>query len=888
MVRKRIDRRKNQRAVWPGPLEAGLLLALGSSFVAAGPARAEENQPAAQPASEGAGASPTAAAPAAATTPAAPKLAPGAFPVEEVTVTARHMNESIQDVPLAVSIMGGEAANDQKVEKLTEFSQFIPNLNPVTANPRTSSVSVRGIGGIQGGSDGAESGVGLIVDDVFFTHIGYAWADYVDLESFQVARGPQGTLLGKNTTVGAVIITTQKPSFTPSASLETSYGSLNTTTERASVTGPIIDNQLAFRATYYGSWGDGVLTNGQHYYTPQNTPIPRPSAYGPTSSPDGIGNGASLGNTDRWGVRLQFLATPNADMSDRVIIERLGSDEYDNYGRRIHDPLGKFDAKIQSVFGLNVSNDLTNNGPDLAPIATHTSGISNNFAWDLGGSQFTSISAYRQFYFNPHNSTGSSSGSSGFSVTGSSCSCVDTSQFSQEFRLASTGKRELDWQTGVYFLRENTNSNAQITYGADSAPFLIGKNVDPAVLDGLMTNSNGKASTTSAAVFAQPTWHVDDQLALTFGLRNTFERRRSSNTSYTTGGQTLTNPNDIAARINYLESSVTNAAYQPNGLGYALTDGKSNDSLSYLVNPSYRFNDNAMVYFSYGVGEKSGAININAKPLVVQTATGAAKMNANTGICVGEPGGICPTAVVGTQPGVTLPEKALDYEVGTKTNWFNNKLTVNGNLFLENINHYQSTITTYASTPNGPQSYSYYSNIGGAQISGFELEGVVKPVTGLNITYAASSTKAIYTDYKNAGAPNDFPSTVKTVDLTGTRFLNIPAHAANIGAFYEQPVGAVYGKDFAGFAYVNEAWQDTVHYANPASAYQVNQTPFSTVNVGFGIRSEDDQVSLTFWGKNILDRHYITGYTAGSSNAPAYVVPGLPGLFGVTLKIKFS
>jgi len=77
----------------------------------------------------------------------------------------------------------------------------------------------------------------MIVDNVFYTHVGFQWADFIDLQSFEVARGPQGTLLGKNTTVGAVVIHTQLPTFAREASFETTYGNYNRAIERLNVSG---------------------------------------------------------------------------------------------------------------------------------------------------------------------------------------------------------------------------------------------------------------------------------------------------------------------------------------------------------------------------------------------------------------------------------------------------------------------------------------------------------------------------------------------------------------------------------------------------------------------------------------------------------------------------
>ena len=85
----------------------------------------------------------------------------------DITVTARKRSERLQDVPISISAIGADGLNAQKIDKLQDLTQNIPNFSPITQNPRTSSLSIRGIGGVVGGADGSESGAGLIIDNVF-------------------------------------------------------------------------------------------------------------------------------------------------------------------------------------------------------------------------------------------------------------------------------------------------------------------------------------------------------------------------------------------------------------------------------------------------------------------------------------------------------------------------------------------------------------------------------------------------------------------------------------------------------------------------------------------------------------------------------------------------
>ena len=137
----------------------------------------------------------------------------------DIIVTARKRDERLQDVPVAISTISGDTLSRQQINRVSDFSAKLPNFNAVQQNTRVSGLYIRGLGG-NANNDGAESGVGLIVDNVFYTHVGFSWLDFVDVESVELVRGPQGTLLGKNTTIGAVIVTTKKPSFEPEASFE--------------------------------------------------------------------------------------------------------------------------------------------------------------------------------------------------------------------------------------------------------------------------------------------------------------------------------------------------------------------------------------------------------------------------------------------------------------------------------------------------------------------------------------------------------------------------------------------------------------------------------------------------------------------------------------------
>ncbi|HEY1150580.1 MAG TPA: TonB-dependent receptor plug domain-containing protein, partial [Pseudoduganella sp.] len=146
--------------------------------------------------------------------------------LDNVTVTSRNREELAQDVPVPVSVVSGATLERDNVVGIAGLTQKVPNLGLFGSNPRQTSISLRGIGK-NTANDTMEPSVGVIVDGVASSYVGQNWTDWVDLDRIEVIRGPQGTLLGKNTTLGVINITTKAPSFTPGYTYEARIGSYN-------------------------------------------------------------------------------------------------------------------------------------------------------------------------------------------------------------------------------------------------------------------------------------------------------------------------------------------------------------------------------------------------------------------------------------------------------------------------------------------------------------------------------------------------------------------------------------------------------------------------------------------------------------------------------------
>lgn len=143
----------------------------------------------------------------------------------EIIVSARRRDESAQDVPIALSVIGAAALEQTGNYTLTQVQQIVPSLQVFSFNPRNTNINIRGLGSnVALTNDGLENGVGFYIDNVYYGRVGQSQFDLVDLAQIEVLRGPQGTLFGKNTTSGAINISSKKPSFDPEFSGEASVG----------------------------------------------------------------------------------------------------------------------------------------------------------------------------------------------------------------------------------------------------------------------------------------------------------------------------------------------------------------------------------------------------------------------------------------------------------------------------------------------------------------------------------------------------------------------------------------------------------------------------------------------------------------------------------------
>jgi iron complex outermembrane receptor protein len=774
-------------------------------------------------------------------------------PLEQVRVTARNREELAQDVPVPISVVSGKTLERDDVVGIAGLAQKVPNLGLFGSNPRQTSISLRGIGK-NSANDTMEPSVGVIVDGVTSSYVGQNWTDWVDLDRIEVIRGPQGTLLGKNTTLGVINVVTKLPSFTPAYTYEARVGSYNNLEGKFSATGPIADGVLAYRGSFFINKRDGVLKNVWQ------------------SGPE------TWNETLRVGGRLQFLVKPHAGLDARIILDQIQSSENGNKSLLLNNGPENFvdgparslsfasrlarsyfnsadGTPYQPVFGGNRIED-----SQARPQRTKQSGVSLEVNQRLEGYTLTSISAWRSQHFDIKNG-----GVTRFDI-GNGGQQLWNKQYSQELRLSSDVGGPLDYQVGLFALKARVYSDDPTSYGADAAAFNASaaqyaalsvpqyRGLLRAAQDGVYRSYVLVPETASAAAFGQANWHLSERATLTLGLRDTREHKTGRNRreldragaaltdifgadsgKASQYGLNLANSADLAA-WNAAKALYLNAI-GGSGAVYDWKEGQAIDSnsVSWLASPSYQLAPDVLLYASAGQGEKSGAVEF-------VTASGSVLGN----------------------PQNVRPEKARDYELGIKALLAERSLMLNANLYQTKVTDYQSNLTVPdESQPGGTR--TYLGNIPGVRARGVEVELNYAHSRNLKLNLNASFNRAIYLDFSTT-APDT--STTTLVNYAGRQLHGAPKVVANAGVDYSRPFGrwVIHG-------YVNDSFRSGTHFAPSLSSYAW-QGAYQLVDGGVSVGTADGRYELGLSGRNLLNTAYVTGAGTFSSSGAVTAQPG--------------
>jgi outer membrane receptor protein involved in Fe transport len=822
--------------------------------------------------------------------------------LETITVTAQKRTQNLQEVPVSVTAFSGEQMAESVIKDVFDLQTNVPGLGTFQSQSATnSSFSIRGVG-TSSQNFGLESSVGMYVDGVYRARQNSMINNLVDVDAVEVLRGPQGTLFGKNTPSGAILIRTVAPSHDGGdAFVEATVGNYGLLNLSGATSISAIDDILAFRVTAFSSNRDGI------------------------ASDINLGED-TINDRNRWGARVQALYTPNDDISVRLIADYSEIDEVccaapvllGNYEAK--DVPGRFgsDFVLANFFGAT----LFDGGDSFfdrevalnqLPISTmEDRGLSMEINWDLTDNlSFVSVSALRDVESTDNLDTDFSDADI-LSTTNFS----EQSSFSQELRL-DYSKDKLNVILGAYYFEQDLNLD-YVLYGESQFGAFYDATVYPQVLAGapgiqdLVDGLNNISALTggliapaaspseanvsfphiaeqahqSYALFGQFDYAISDEFTLTAGLRYTEEEKdlfsafaelNSAGEQYSAanfadggvslgaalqniGGALLTGQAPSAADMQ------TIAPLQSPGWGLpfigAVTSGRpdinrqlEDDQVTGTVKLSYQPDRDSLYYASVGTGYKSGGTN---------------------------------TDRIGAQfEPLFNAETSTSIEIGMKKDFPEQDVRINAAIHKTDIKDFQANTFTGAGFN--------LQNAGDIKTSGAEIEATWIPTDTMEVNFAYAYTKAEFETFVagNCWLASTFHSDIpdpgrvgdnQFCDRSGDRLASQPEHYAVVKVKKDFEISDnIYSYLQIEYSHtgdrVMDGSSDPLHFSE---SYQV-------LNMRYFMNFSEQDIDVIVWGRNILNEEYIANNTFNTPVQDGKINGYLsePATFGVTVKKRF-
>ncbi|WP_122467029.1 TonB-dependent receptor [Brevundimonas lutea] len=493
---------------------------------------------------------------------------PQATQLEEIVVTARRTEESLQRTPLSVSAFSEATLERLGATEVTDLQGAVPNLNLVQGRGSSdaTNIYIRGIGQPDA-LQTFDPAVGVYVDDVYYSRIRGTQLDLLDLERVEVLRGPQGTLYGKNTIGGAMKLVTRRPDSGPYLNASATIGEYSEMEARISGGAPISDT-WALGGAFMVAKRDGYVSDPvlDREYNDEDTIAGRVSAAWTPSDT------FRLDLTADYTRQRPSMTVGRSESAVFTTDLALGTVTVRNPAPA---PGSEFDYSTRTTPGL----------PNETPL-DHW-GLSAIAEWTLSDSlTLKSITAYRDLGYDDYIDIDATQFEMGDVLV-----AVDQDQFSQEFQLNFDNGGPITGVAGVYYLDEGITSH-QEAYGDDLFT-VLGLPVQ------FLRTIDDDLQTTSWAAYANATWAVTDALRLSGGLRYTKEEKDYDRTTTTFW--------DIPATgIPALDAAFAGFNADPS-FAFQVQDDWSD--VSPMASVDYQIDDNAMVYARVAKGFKSGGFN---------------------------------------------------------------------------------------------------------------------------------------------------------------------------------------------------------------------------------------------------------------------------------------
>lgn len=861
-----------------------------------------------------------------------------------VTITATKREQTLQDVPVAVSVIDDSTIEQAEILDLNDLQSLVPSLGFRTfQNSINANFTIRGFGN-GANNAGIEPSVGIFVDGVYRSRAASQIGDLPNLQRIEVLRGPQSTLFGKNASAGVVSVITTKPAYEFEGTAEASIGNLNLQRFKGYLTGPITDN-LAF--SFGGGFNkrDGTAAE--------------------------VESGDELNDRNRWNLRGELLFEPNDRQEWRLIADIDEVDEVCCVATNLING-GATDAIVQALGGQLVAEDPFAREVALNRLPANlveNRGISLHGDIQFDGFTFTTITSYRETDADIDYDIDYTSGD-----LASLTDDLSLETFTQEVRLTSSGDGAVDWMVGGFYFDETVSQKSQLSYDTQFRDFLnisaaLAGATDPATVNavtgafaaGILPDSvgdvegllglpsgiigaNGSGTTenigqedTALSLFGTADWHVTDRLTASFGLNYSENEKKAAISAVSTDAlagldlvqtgyiatigalvqQTGITPGStgygnlqqtalaVASNLNTATPAATQnplialSAFQfqppflnfPNAIEDGITD---DDQVTYSLRLAYDLTENINVYGSYATGWKSSSINLSrdSRPF---TADFTASVDPITLQSVGTVVDPFTGDVLRTAPSSPIQDAGLavnNLTTGTRfaepedSEVFEVGLKGAWDTFAINLAIFDQTIENFQSNVFLGTGF-VLANAEEQSASGLEVDMSWSPIPDLTLNFAGTFLDPNFDSFPNGslidGAGNNFPA-----DLSGTIPAGIPETITSASALYDFDVTA----SWSGF--VRADWQyeaDVDFFSEISPAEPILAERYSREvdlwNASLGFVSEDG-LAITIWGRNIFDHEYITTGFPGVAQPGVFSgYPSQPQTYGVTVRKSF-
>lgn len=554
----------------------------------------------------------------------------------EIVVTAQRRSENLQDVPVSITAADATALAAARVDNISNIQAISPSVNFRVSNNSTSSakVIIRGVG-TTGNNRSFEGSVGVFIDGVYRSRAGAALQDFLDIGNLQILRGPQGTLFGKNTTAGALLLTSAEPDTRSAAYLfDLSYGNYDTIVARAAANVPLSDI-AAVRIAGVSSRKDGFFTDAS--------------------------TGQSLNGDETTAIKGQLLLEPSSGTRIRLIGDYSRGSGACCYATAnfIDGPTQPLINALTLALGKTVPSDdfqQSLSTPGAQVVKDYGATLLADF--EIGAGTLKSVTAWRKFSVDQHDMDADFTGVDIFRYFESFQSRFLSQELTYTTRVDAL---DADLVLGGFISDEKLVMTRTQEWGSQAQAYwdilLQSRGLPPGTAYAApgpwtIEDMGGKAK--SYAAFAHLDAKLSDRFNVIAGVRYSIEHKRGS----FTGTFYRPQPTDVFRLLgirpgpNYDETTTDRALSGTFGL-------------------QYRPSRDVMLYATYNRGFKAGGLNIDANG-----AGTRANNPAET------PGGTPLSAKF-------RPEKVDAFEIGAKTEYLDRRARTNISFFYYDITDVQ-------------------------------------------------------------------------------------------------------------------------------------------------------------------------------------------------------